>query len=297
MPKYTIPQLERVGAPIALSMLIDCINNGRDFVRYGSIAEALEHQMKVDNVFPTQIGRVAGYLMDQILLHYPKAPLINAMITRSDGVPSKGIGSYFYARYKKQKFQLWDTLPRAEKIELMTTVRRDIFSWKEKWPEVFSTVFGGDYRALVDDKTPNEPDAMTTQGRKYGPGGESEEHKNLKKWVEEDATRIGLAAQFGRGKAETPLESGDLVDVVFSHGIKFAMVEVKSCRSNDKDLERGIYQCVKYRAVKIAEQAPYKAEVTAILVTERALSSVLQAKAKMLGVKHVQVAVNKWPKK
>ena len=62
--------------------------------------------------------------------------------------------------------------------------------------------------------------------------------------------------------------SGDKVDVMFIAHDKFRAVEVKSLKSNDDDLKRGIYQCVKYREVKSAEIAPYEADVEAILVVE-----------------------------
>lgn len=73
----------------------------------------------------------------------------------------------------------------------------------------------------------------------------------------------------------------------------FRAVEVKSIRSGYDDLKRGIYQCVKYREVKIAEMQPYDADVEAILVTERELPPDLLERARLLGVRHKCVAVNK----
>jgi hypothetical protein len=80
---------------------------------------------------------------------------------------------------------------------------------------------------------------------------------------------------------------------MFSDGDSFRMVEVKSCKSNDEDLRRGIYQCVKYREVKKSEHLPYEIDVQSILVTERELNSGLKERARILGIKHKCVFVNK----
>ena len=67
-------------------------------------------------------------------------------------------------------------------------------------------------------------------------------------------------------------------------------VEVKSSRSNDTDLRRGVYQCVKYRALLEARLAVDKLEarVRARLVSEVKLPSHAVRIAEMLGVE-VQV--------
>ena len=104
---------------------------------------------------------------------------------------------------------------------------------------------------------------------------------------------IGIRKSFGKGKPETSLLSGDTVDVLFSDGNDFAVVEVKSCRSNDEDFHRGIYQCVKYRKVKEAEYFPSKVKVQAVLVTERELISELKIRANLLKVRFKCVLVNK----
>lgn len=80
---------------------------------------------------------------------------------------------------------------------------------------------------------------------------------------------------------------------MFSNEMVFRAVEVKSIRSGYEDLKRGIYQCVKYREVKIAEMQPYAVDVEAILVTERDLPPDLLERARMLGVRCKCVAVNK----
>lgn len=137
-----------------------------------------------------------------------------------------------------------------------------------------------------------EEDGNSPDGRRGG-ASESEEHKKLKEWVRKNPQEIGLPQSFNQGRAEVELESADIVDVMFTDGAQFAVVEVKSCRSGDGDLKRGIYQCVKYRAVKEAEEKPGNTSVRAILVTERDLPSKLKERARLLRVKTKKVSINK----
>lgn len=133
----------------------------------------------------------------------------------------------------------------------------------------------------------DNPDAT----RRGGPA-ESEEHKRLKAWVAKNPHGIGVRKSFGCGITESRLLSGDEIDVLFSDGNSFRTVEVKSKRSNNEDLKRGIYQCVKYREIKKAEHAPYDVDVQSILVTERDLTPELKERAKLLKVKWTCVSVN-----
>ena len=138
-----------------------------------------------------------------------------------------------------------------------------------------------------------EVDGFSPNGKNYGGPAESEEHKKLKEWVAARPHDVGLRKSFGKGDLESSLLSGDTVDVLFSDGNDFVTVEVKSCRSNDEDFRRGIYQCVKYRKVKEAEHFPNKVNVQAVLVTERELNSELKARARLLKVRFKCVSVNK----
>jgi hypothetical protein len=74
-------------------------------------------------------------------------------------------------------------------------------------------------------------------------------------------------------------------------------VEVKSRRSNDLDLKRGIFQCVKYRAVLEAENkaGKIKSTVRACLVSERKLPNELARLAKLFDIgSSVESVGNVW---
>ena len=90
---------------------------------------------------------------------------------------------------------------------------------------------------------------------------------------------------------EVALLSGDRVDVVYRTKGEVVAIEVKSRISNWPDLQRGIYQCVKYRAVMEAQEKEEKSgrRVRALLVTETPLRADLIRTADRLGVPHRQV--------
>ena len=84
--------------------------------------------------------------------------------------------------------------------------------------------------------------------------------------------------------------SGDRVDVVSYARDRTVAIEVKSRDSNWADLRRGVYQCVKYRAVLAAQDIRRNPIVETWLVTESPLPGDLKALARRLGVRTRQVA-------
>jgi len=288
MPAYTVEELRTDGPQFAMAMLLKSIDHGESFVTYGDIRRELEYQLNIQRIFPTQIGEVAGSMMDQILAVDPDAPLINVLITRGSGIPGKGAGGYLATRYQSPRLKNWDNISKQEKLEIVERERRKVFLYK-KWDSINHKLYGRDTVGKLREKPAEETD-YNSGG--YGGPAESVEHKKLKAWVAADPSRIGLSKRYGSGVPEYRLMSGDEVDVMFVSQNTFRAVEVKSIRSNDDDLKRGIYQCVKYREVKTAEIAPYSSDVEAILVVERELPSELKERAKILGIKCKCVSVN-----
>lgn len=178
-----------------------------------------------------------------------------------------------------------------KKSELVNQEREKILLYD--WEIINQKLFGNNAKKLLRKTEGTEKDGKSANGKNYGGEAESEEHKILKEWVAANPQKIGLKKSFGVGVTESNLLSGDTIDVLFSKGTEFITVEVKSCRSNDDDLRRGIYQCVKYKSVKEAEHFPNQATVQAILVTERELNTELKIRAQLLGVKAICVFVNK----
>ena len=125
---------------------------------------------------------------------------------------------------------------------------------------------------------------------KSGGGGEGEEHRALKEYVANNPSVVGLPSN-ARAAKEAPLPSGDKIDVLFDAPKRLVAVEVKSKISNDVDLTRGLFQCVKYRAVMEAERGFKGARysIDAALVTGRAFPESLRSLQNSLGVQVVEV--------
>lgn len=115
---------------------------------------------------------------------------------------------------------------------------------------------------------------------------ESNEHKALKLWACEHPRRFSYKAKGTTSRVEFPLRSGDRVDAVHQDDESITLIEVKSRRSGEDDIERGVYQCVKYTAVYKAMQRGESRRLTvcAVLLTENKVSHRLAALAKRLGI-------------
>jgi hypothetical protein len=175
---------------------------------------------------------------------------------------------------------------------LVNKERLKIIRFKD-WGKLNKKLFlSANAKSKLRNREGTEEDGHTPSGKNYGAAAESEEHKKLKEWVAKNPQSLGIRKSFGLGVHESYLLSGDTVDVLFSDGFDFVTVEVKSCRSNDEDFRRGLYQCVKYKKVKEAEHLPNKVNVKTMLVTERKLNPDLEARARILKVQLKCVKVN-----
>jgi hypothetical protein len=288
MSTYTVEQLCDQGKPFAMAMLLRALRSGEPFVTYGAIKDELQHQLGIKTIFPTQIGSVAGTLMNDILEKGPKAPLLNVLVTRSNGIPGIGAANYLANRYRDERLRSWDKINNKEKLAIVERERKKIFAYPH-WDKIAADLYGKAKARRVREPQGNEYDFNASGGR--GGEAESPEHKRLKEWVSKNLGKIGIPTPLQSIEVEAKLLSGDEIDVLFSNGTSFYTVEVKSCRSNEADYKRGIYQCVKYREVKIAEQAPYEIDIETILVTEGELSRELAERAKLLGVVWKQVTI------
>ena len=126
-----------------------------------------------------------------------------------------------------------------------------------------------------------------------GSSGESEAHKRLKDYIARHPRTVGLNKSLAPGETEYQLPSGDIPDVLFQNTRRRIAVEVKSHISNEADLRRGLFQCVKYRAVLRAcrslEGGTY--ETDAILAIEGSLPKELIPVRNTLGVRVESIQV------
>jgi hypothetical protein len=86
-------------------------------------------------------------------------------------------------------------------------------------------------------------------------GGEGPEHLALKNFISRNPGLAGLKPGYPEGRIEVAIPSGDSIDVLFSQRTRLHAVEVKPAGVSRQDVVRGLFQCVKYRAVLTARAA------------------------------------------
>lgn len=105
-------------------------------------------------------------------------------------------------------------------------------------------------------------------------------------WVKNNPGKIKKSYKNFRSDTEVVLDSADRVDVVYYDRNMTVVIEVKSCDSNDDDLRRGIFQCIKYRAVMKAMDIRSEPKVDALLVTQKDLPGNLEFLLRRNEIKH-----------
>jgi hypothetical protein len=260
-------------------------------VTYGAVASYLEGKLGIPKVFSTHIGGVAGALMWKIWEVAPDAPPINMLVVNgNDWEPGDGGDGFL-----RDWFGLTESQLASEREAFVQQAINEVRSYSD-WANVYWKLFGNTYEPdptldpLEDFEADGQPD-----NPRYGFGGpESAEHQNLKTHVRDNPKSVGVKKDVTSANIEVRLLSGDLMDVEFLAGSTRWGIEVKSIRSGNADLERGIYQCVKYLAVMVAESGfnAVEADCHSMLVTERRLPPSLHALARRLGVRPVQLSVN-----
>lgn len=124
----------------------------------------------------------------------------------------------------------------------------------------------------------------------HGFGGEGEAHRILKEFVARNPEVLGLSKTTGPGITEYALPSGDFVDVVYAVRDEVVCAEVKPVTSSVSDVTRGLFQCVKYKAVMKAVTAVNggRDHVRSVLVLGGALPAELVSLKNILGVDVVE---------
>ncbi|BBI51084.1 hypothetical protein HORIV_35050 [Vreelandella olivaria] len=196
---------------------------------------------------------------------------------QNTGLPGEGIGWFLV---KKEDFE---TLPLRQKRAIVEVELQHVFSYP-KWQEVL--------KALTLEPTTSDFTPFVNKAKGgFGFGsGESDEHKALKEYVAQNPKVVGLGKNTPIGTTEYLLPSGDSLDVSFNGKKVWVAAEVKSSISAEGDIIRGLFQCVKYRAVMeavlLTKAKPQNAR--ALLILESKLPQSLVPLRNMLGIEVVE---------
>ena len=274
-----------------IPLLVWCATNEKK-ITYGQINAEIARRNLGDYGFPLAYRLPAGAIGDALIQtgndlgrHIP--PLNALVINAKTGCPGNGC-DYYLTKYLKNKPRRG--LNAEEKRTISECVMEEVWNY-EGWQELLKIY---KLKSITDDipalsQSDTKPITPTRSGWSNEP--DSEEHKALKEWVAKNPHVLQSKISFPKGKTEWTFSSSDKVDVMFEYRHGCIAVEVKSLRSNDADLERGIYQCVKYQALLRAElkAASKIPNGTSVLITERPLPEHLKQLAKLLSVKSILV--------
>jgi len=202
-------------------------------------------------------------------------PIQCLVVNKATGLPGEGIGWFIT---KKDDFR---KLPRKQQRFLVHAELQKVFGYP-RWSDVL--------RELKLQPVQSDFSRLITQVAGFRAGGESEDHRRLKLYVAAHPESVGLGPGASAGIVEHPLPSGDTVDVLFQTRGDWVAVEVKSSLSSSLDIARGLFQCIKYRAVVEAVQATENLDqnARAILVLESTLPTDLVGVKNTLGVEVIE---------
>jgi len=257
----------------------------RTSLSYGRAKERLEAECGFATIFAPMMGRPCGTLMERIQEKYPDAPLLNIlMVNASDGYAGPGAGYFLAKRFRKRRLEKEGI--RDADWNLWTKhcdkAAQEVYAYGDKWDAIFQNVFDEQWE-------PAPPrDGAEKDGTRFGEGGEGPNHKALRLWTRANPHRIGRRYAGYRAETEVMLASADRVDVVYYGEAETIALEVKSKDSNYEDLRRGVFQCIKYRAVMQAMDIRDKPQVEAVLVTQTPLPVDLMAITRKNGIRHYQ---------
>ena len=215
------------------------------------------------------IGEALVELCDKWEISVP--PIQCIVINKTTNLPGEGFYDIFPEVRKYKNYS------NKEKKDIIKQYLRDVFYFNQ-WDRVLNEFGLAPFQKNFNIKN--------SKVFGYGGGGESNAHKKFKEFISTNPQLIGLPNRISPGKIEFKLPSTDAVDILFVNGSELIGVEVKASNSDRNDIIRGIYQCIKYKALieamQIVEQK--KPNAKTILVLENKLPIDLISLKNILGI-------------
>jgi hypothetical protein len=278
-----------------IPILVWCAENGTK-ISYGGLNNELVARGLGHSVHAAAYGYPAGTVgdaLEETSEDWPdNIPPLNALIVnKSTGMPGHGVTQYLL-HFKKPGSKV-RKLSNEDRFAIAEDVIADVHGYRN-WRKLLKhyrmqPIVGNVINAV--DNAERQPIALPKRTGIGGGGVESQDHQNLKDYVKNNPKLLKEFGQFNKGTKEVTLQSGDRVDVFFENDLTRLVVEVKAANVGLLEITRGIFQCVKYRAVLRAEQ---KAEIllpnaNAVLITKLKLTVEQQKLRKRLNVPVIEL--------
>ena len=282
-------------ARTVLPLIVWCAKNGKT-ITYGRLDKEIVERSWGHHVMAVKYGHPAGTIGDALIETEEEwedaIPPLNALIVnQTTHLPGDGV-NWYLERYAEPEKHV-NSMSLDEKRAIVEEIHADIFSY-EYWDDLLEEY---DMEPLDEglSKDAQDDEVSRSSSGGWSGEGESEEHNNLKEFVADNPDVVGLGKNSNKGIIEYLFPSSDKADVVFKNGSKYLGVEVKSIISNENDINRGIFQCVKYQSLLRAEQKALMLPPTAraVLVVEQQMPLGLQNLADILGIKVMDKQENK----
>lgn len=260
-----------------MPVLIYWAKSGQTYHTYEDLANAIGKKRG------TWIGHVLGCIQDVIeaLSKHTgrKIPTLNALVNqKATGLPADGF-EYVSKQYRKMSV--------SDKRIYVDGLNKRTCDYSH-WDWVLSELGLSSFKPLTQEEISEILNPQT-----HGGCGEGEEHKKLKDYIFSNPKILGIT-DIAKAETEYLLPSGDRLDVYFelSNGDRIA-IEVKPSISNDADLTRGIFQCVKYKAVleAILQVEANDNSIKVLLVTARPLTDTHKHLKELLSVSHTEISL------
>lgn len=228
---------------LSIPVLIYWAQHGGVVHTYGELSKAIGKPKGFSGI-GHPLGKIKDIFFDLSKQFGKKIPTLNALATsKGKGIPSKGfdwVDSYYNNRSPRGEKQITDRLNRKA-------------AEYQDWDWVLKVLR---LKPFKSQTSANEKAILS--GKHYGKGGEGNEHRRLKEYIYNHPKVIGLQDVVYKD-IEHVLLSADRIDVYFElKSGEHLAVEVKPSSSSQDDILRGIYQCVKYRAILDAQDYAHK---------------------------------------
>jgi len=230
----------------ALPVLINFAESGRP-TTYTELAIILLGQEKYAHPLMSALGRL-GYaleaLSDAKLKKFDNIPPIQLLVCNQKTRRPGNLALNFLG-FKKTET---DRMSKQKLDSLVLAAHHKIFAY-ERWHDVLTAL---DLKPVTLKLPAHENVLSEIRRNERRASGEGEEHEKLKSFLAQNPKKIGIQWE-DRGDTEKFLLSGDRLDISFRGERTWIAVEVKPKQAPTSDLIRGIFQCVKYRAVLAAQ--------------------------------------------
>lgn len=272
--KQTNENLASDKATMALMRWLVAAALDNSFLTYGEAKDRLEKEVGFDRIARAgRTGLTAGTMIDRVLEVDPNAPLLNVLLVeRATGLPSDGAGSFLAKRFKQPRLG-WenakDRFPKLWRRSFDRAAGQAYSTTENEWQRLFEAAFGEPLTPKeIEDDRDRRKRGKEDDGLRFSRKGEGPNHKALRLWVCANPGSVRRRFAAATTETEVVLDSADRVDSVFNLEDEVIAVEVKSRDSNLIDLRRGVFQCIKYRAVLDAMDIRESDTVSAMLVYE-----------------------------